>query len=457
MAMPEKKDDPNNQHKDKAGNEQKEKTNSVNTMSPNLRGRSFGAVLKNDFSSVFSKKEDDIQKCVLQKGSIDIPLLVIFILLIVCGMVMVFSASYAYAYSKDENSYSFIKSQILYICIGVAAAAIIVFFYDRFLNKGMINHFVRLYYIAMLLLLVLVLFIGKSEGEAKRWLYIGGVSIQPSEFMKGSMIMMLALYFARHEKQIMQTKLGATTLLGTIIPFLLAAPTILLVFLENHTSGVIILGLITIIMVFFGEKNHLVLGTAIAVGLILVTVVISLLLNVDPENASGLGGKIVNSYAWKRIDMWLRPDNYDLRNDLWQTMQGLYAIGSGGLMGVGFGQSRQKHLFVSQPQNDFIFTILCEEMGFVGAVIVIALFALLIWRGIVIGSRIGDTFSRLTVWGLTASIGLQAFLNIGGVTSLLPNTGISLPFFSYGGSSMLSLMIEVGIILSLSRYAYKAV
>ena len=124
-------------------------------------------------------------------------------------------------------------------------------------------------------------------------------------------------------------------------------------------------------------------------------------------------------------------------------------------MGVGFGQSRQKHLFVSQPQNDFIFTIVCEELGFVGAVAVIVLFVALIWRGFKVGARIPDTFSRMTVWGLTASITMQAFLNMAVVTNILPNTGISLPFFSYGGSSIISLMIEVGIILALSRYAHK--
>ncbi len=417
---------------------------------------SVGAKIAGGWREEISDKKKVINVSVLQKGSVDIPLLVVFILLIVCGVVMVFSASYAYAYSKDENSYTFIKSQIIFICLGIAVAAAIVFLYDKVLNKGVVPFFVVAYYAAMLLLLVLVLFIGKSEGEAKRWLYFGSVSIQPSEFAKGAMIMALALYFARHEKNINSSKFFPTTVEGTVIPMLIALPTIALVALENHTSGVIILGLIAIIMVFFGEKNHLLLGGAIVVGLVAVVIAINFLLSVDKTEATGLVKKIVDSYGWKRIDMWLRPENYDLRKDLWQSTQGIYAIGSGGFMGVGFGQSRQKHLFVSQPQNDFIFTILCEEMGFVGAVAIILLFAFLIWRGIVVGLRIPDAFSRMTVWGLTGSIGLQAFLNIGVVTGILPNTGISLPFFSYGGSSMLSLLIEVGIILSLSKYAYKA-
>lgn len=422
----------------------------------------FGAKLRDSKLSGFFKENKTVSAGkLLECGSVDIPLLMIFIMLAMYGLVMVFSASYAYAYSKEENSYVFIKNQIIYFVVGFMIVGLIVFFYDRVMNKGWIPALVTLYFIGALGMLVLIFVpgFGIMEGETKRWLDLKFISLQPSEFAKGALILFLALYFSRYEKKINKEKGFKTLLLGSFLPYGFSAVIVLLVFMENHTSGTIILGLITIMMVFFGEKKHSFTIPVLAAGLILVTVAIIYLMQFDtPEKkaaAPGIVNKIVTHYSWKRIEIWLRPEDFSIRNELWQTTQGIYAIGSGGFMGVGFGQSRQKHLFVSQPQNDFIFTIVCEEMGFVGALIVIVLFAALIWRGYKVGARIPDTFARLTVWGLTASIGMQAFLNMGVVTAILPNTGISLPFFSYGGSSIISLMIEVGIILALSRYARK--
>lgn len=161
---------------------------------------------------------------------------------------------------------------------------------------------------------------------------------------------------------------------------------------------------------------------------------------------------LTNSYAMKRIESFLNP-NADVLSDKWQTTQGLYAIGSGGFFGLGFSNSRQKYNYVSEPQNDFIFTIWCEEMGFFGALLVIFLFVLLIWRGYNIALRASDTFSSLMAFGITSQVGIQSFLNMLVVTDLIPNTGISLPFFSYGGSSLVILLAEMGILLSVSRNA----
>ena len=160
-----------------------------------------------------------------------------------------------------------------------------------------------------------------------------------------------------------------------------------------------------------------------------------------------------SSYARQRIEVWLRPENFSADDEVYQTLQGLYAVGSGGLLGTGLGNSRQKHLFVSQPQNDFIFSIVCEELGFIGAVGLIALFVLLVWRGVVIALRAPDTFSQLVVIGIVGKVAIQALLNIGVVTALLPNTGISLPFFSYGGSALALQIAEMGIVLGISRYS----
>ncbi len=424
---------------------------------------SVGAQLRNAKIGEIWKADNGDNRAgrMLERGSVDFPLLAIITVLAIYGLTMVFSASYAYAYSTEQNSYHFIQSQILYFIAGAIAAGLIIAFYDKFLNWNWIPKFVMLYLVFCIGLLVLIFVpgLGVMEGETKRWLKIGPVSLQPSEFAKGALILFLALYYTKYGKKFKKLKLGGNLILGTFIPYLLSAVIIVLVFLENHTSGTIILGLIAIMMVFMGERKHVFTVTALVVGLTVVVAAISYLMQFDtPEKkqeAPELIKKIVTHYSWKRIEIWLRPENFSIKDELWQTTQGIYAIGSGGFMGVGFGQSRQKHLFVSQPQNDFIFTIVCEELGFVGAVIVVVLFIALIWRGFKVGARIPDTFSRMTVWGLTASITMQAFLNMAVVTNILPNTGISLPFFSYGGSSILSLMIEVGIILALSRYAKK--
>lgn len=412
-------------------------------------------------TSVFRKINTDTvysESKVIHRGGMDIPMLMIFIMLIAYGIIMVFTASYAYAYNKTGNSYDFIKSQLIFVAIGIGIIAAIVVLYDLVMNKRLIPVAVVAYYLLMVAMLVLVLIIGKSDGEAKRWIYIGSVSIQPSEFMKGGLIMMMALYYSMYHKAIKESRGAKSFFMGTVFPMVVfIVPVVFLIYMENHASGMIIMFLIGIMMIVFGEKRHWFIGSCAVIGITLVTVAIIYLINLDKETATGIGKKIIESYQWRRIEIWLRPENFDLRDDLWQTAQGMYAIGSGGFMGVGFGQSRQKHMFVSQPQNDFIYTIICEELGFVGAVAVIVLFCMLVWRGYIIGKRIPDRFSRYTVWGLTMSIAMQAFLNIAVVTNLIPNTGISLPFFSYGGSSIISLMIEVGLILAMSRYANKKV
>ena len=209
-----------------------------------------------------------------------------------------------------------------------------------------------------------------------------------------------------------------------------------LVALERHISGLMIIGVLGVGVMFMGGTR--IKWLAMFLGIIAV---------------AGVGLILVSSYAQERVDIWLHIEEADPLGSAWQTLQGLYAIGSGGFFGLGLGSSRQKFGYVSQPQNDFIFTIICEELGFIGAFIVIGLFALLIWRGIKIGQRAPDRFCALVVWGLTLKIALQVAMNIAVVTNTMPNTGISLPFFSSGGTANMIQIFEIGIILSISRYS----
>ena len=210
-----------------------------------------------------------------------------------------------------------------------------------------------------------------------------------------------------------------------------------LVALERHISGLMIIGMLGVAVMFMGGTR--IKWLAMFGGIIVVAGVFLIL---------------VSSYAQERVAIWWNIEEADPLGSAWQTLQGLYAIGSGGLFGVGLGNSTQKYGYVSEPQNDFIFTIVCEELGFFGALMVITLFALLLWRGFKIASKCPDKFSALVVYGLTTKIALQTILNIAVVTNSMPNTGISLPFFSSGGTALMLQIFEMGIILSISRYSY---
>ncbi len=377
------------------------------------------------------------------RGQIDRPMLAIILFFLCIGSAMVYSASYAYAASSSKYNYDsayFIRNQLIYVAMGLTAMVGI-----SFIDYKIIKKFTPIAFGGSLLLLLLVLVIGTSEGEAKRWLDLKVISFQPSEVAKFALVLMLAWYFDKFYRFIhMRGHYGLTTLSSTIIPGILLLIVCGLVFAENHVSGTIIIGLIGLATIWAGGGKKIWFIIFLA---LVVTVIFTLV---------QFGDKITDflpDYAQKRIDMWLNPDNYGTQDDMWQTIQGEIAVGSGGLFGRGFGKSLQKHLFVSQPQNDFIFAIICEELGFVGALCIIALYLAFIWRGLTIARRSPDPFAAVTVAGIVAHVGIQAFLNMMVVSTLIPNTGISLPFFSYGGSSLIFLMVEMGIILSISRYS----
>lgn len=376
----------------------------------------------------YEKKEDIIRI----KGGFDRPMLIIVLILIGFGLIMVFSASYAYALSKTGDSLYYIKHQLAFAVLGVGA---MIFMMN--LDYRVIYRFTVPAFLITSVLLIITPVYGLAAGVATRWIEIGGVRFQPSEIMKLVLVLFLARYYSIYEKPAHNyADFWQSSVYGLFIPAGFVLFVCLLIMLENHFSCMIIMFLIGMCVIFAAGARKfwfIIAGSSAAVAAVI---------------AISFSG-----YARQRVDVWLHPENYSAQDEVYQTLQGLYAVGSGGLFGTGLGNSRQKHLFVSQPQNDFIFSIVCEELGFIGAVGLIALFVLLVWRGIVIALRTPDTFSQLVVIGIVSKVAIQALLNIGVVTAILPNTGISLPFFSYGGTALAMQIAEMGIVLGISRYS----
>ena len=372
------------------------------------------------------------------KTGVDRPMLVLVLLLLSLGSIMVFSASYPSALAQEGDSLFYIKKQLLFVAIGLTFMIGLSYLPPKFYKTFTVALFA---FAVFLLVIVLIPGIGISNGEARRWLGLKGTSFtfQPSEIMKVALVMMLAWYLDKYQHTVTDcTDKKQRFWRGTLVPCLFVGIACGLVMLEKHLSGMIIMGAIGLCVMFIGGVHFGWMMTVAGVG-----------------GLSAIAAFLAaNPYAWKRITSFA-DENADKLDEAWQTTQGLYAIGSGGALGVGLGASRQKYSYVSEAQNDFIFTIWCEELGFVGAVTLIILFLLFIWRGYVIAMRAPDTYSALVVFGIISQVGIQAFLNIGVVTDVLPNTGIALPFFSYGGTSLIILLMEMGVVLSISKHSYQ--
>jgi len=361
-----------------------------------------------------------------ERGGLDVTFLILVLVLLTFGLVMLFSASYAYAYYNDGDSFYYIKRQLFFALAGVAAMLVI----SR-INYKIFQKYSLLLFGGSLVLLVLVLFMRDANGFA-RWFYIGRFSFQPSEIAKFAIIVLFAHFASQNADKMKTFKYG-------VLPFALVLGTVsLLVVVENHLSGTILIMLLGISMMFFGGTDLKWFAILIGAGVGAVLVILA------------VPGLV--EYAETRIAIWQNPWS-DPQGDGFQTIQSLIAIGSGGIWGTGIGNSRQKYLYIPEPQNDFIFSVVCEELGLVGAAIIIILFALLVWRGFVIAMRAKSRFGSLLAAGCIAQIGMQAALNIAVVTNTVPNTGISLPFFSYGGTALMMLLGEMGVILSVSRDA----
>jgi len=361
------------------------------------------------------------ERAVIKKSGMDLGFVAVVVMLVVLGLLMVFSASYPSANYRYGDGLYFITRQFIWALIGAVAmfitARIDYRIYKKFYKPIMIVTFV---------LLGLVL-LSKPLNGARRWLGFGSFTIQPSEIAKISVIIFFAKVLSEAKEKIKD------------IPYLLKYALVLvavlgLLILEPHMSVCIIICFVVAIMLLVaGFPPKIFLG-AFAV---LIPIAIAVIFGAD--------------YRADRLTSYIDPFA-DKQGDGWQIIQSLYAIGSGGFFGLGFGNSRQKFMYVSEPQNDFIFAIICEELGVVGAFVIITLFGILIWRGIKIAVNAPDSFGTLLVVGIISLVGVQTFLNIAVVTKLIPTTGISLPFFSAGGSSLVFLMAAMGIVLNVSKH-----
>ena len=356
---------------------------------------------------------------------VDVPFLALVLLLLILGLAVLYSASYAQ--SQYDTGYvsstRYLQKQGVCALIGLIA----MYFFSRI--PGRLWHQLAWpIYAGGILLLLAVLVFGQSVNGAKRWINIAGVQFQPSEIAKFSMILLLARLTCRYGEDAASFRHGVLgfgcAMLGLLIPLAL----------EKHLSAIMLMGMVGVVMMFIAgtKPKWLLLGAAAAAVFVLIYI-------------SFMG------YAGDRVTAWLHPEQ-DPSNTGYQILQSLYAIGSGGLFGLGFGRSRQKYLYLPFQYNDYIFAVLCEELGLIGAILIILLFSATIARGYWIALRARDRFSTVLAAGLVTLIAVQTILNLGVVTNLLPSTGIALPFFSYGGTALAVNLGEMGILLSISRH-----
>ncbi len=368
------------------------------------------------------------------KGNMDYLFFALVLVIVAIGTIMVFSASYSYAREFEKgDSYFYARKQLIW-----AFAGAFVMLFVSFVDVNIVRKFSYTLFLVSLGLMIVVIFapenIAPTVNGAKRWLVIPGLGqFQPSEVYKFAVILLLSDYICKKRDKIMSDDKHTSFVYG-ILPYIgVIAVSGIVMYFQPHNSGLIIIAGLVLVMMFIGETRWRYFGFAAilaAAGILVIAATFS--------------------HVRARFEVWFNPFDF-MDGKGWQPAQALYAISAGGLFGVGLGNSNQKQLYIPEPQNDYIFPVFCEEFGFVGAVAVIILYVVLIYRGITIAMKAVDRFSRLLALGVILQIAIQAILNLFVVTNMLPSTGISLPFFSYGGSSMLVLMAEMGVILSISR------
>lgn len=358
------------------------------------------------------------------KKKIDYPMLILTLALIVVGLISLFTASYALSLSETGDPFRYVERQSIFALIGLGLMIILANFDYRIYHR-----LAWVLYVFVLLLMLLVLTpLGVSHGGATRWLNLGFTEFQPSELAKTSIILLFASLVVR-------TKDKMGTFSRGILPFLgLMGGVIMFTVLQKHLSASVIIAVTGILIIFVGGANVFWLaGMGVA----------------------GIAGAVFyitqKDYAMARVRVWLDPF-IDPLNDGFQGSQSFITIGSGGLFGLGFGQGRQKHLFLPEPENDFIFPVLCEELGFIGACAIILLFAMFIYRGFLIAARAKDKFGMLLCVGIMTKFSIQVLINLFVVTGVMPITGASLPFFSSGGTALVIQICEIGILLNVSKH-----
>ena len=387
------------------------------------------ALAKTGKAPIVTEKKERIRTV----GSFDKSFFIVVLILLSFGTIMIFSASYAYASANMNDSYHYIKRQLIF-----AAFGIIVMYVMSHVDYKVIKLAAVPIFVVSILLMLLVTFSNSGEEHkgAARWLELGPISFQPSEFFKLAVIILLADYISHKYQRIKSNIFKEKMIYGFAVYLGVGALVAIPFVMQDHLSGCVITLSIVACMMFLGGSDIKVIVILLGICVIAGIIVVPLLLQ----------------HSMDRFDAWFDPFS-QLQGKGWQPAQSLFAVSSGGFWGVGFGASKQKQLYLPEPQNDYIYAILCEELGFVGAMAVICLFVYLIYRGVKISLRSPDRFSSLLVAGIIFQVGIQTFLNICVVTNTIPSTGISLPFFSYGGTSLLILMAEMGIILNVSRYS----
>lgn len=370
-------------------------------------------------------------------NSVDFTLVITVLLLLALGLVMVLSASSPKSFQTYGNSYNYFFRQLIFALLGLGGMYIVsridYRIYQRFYKQA--------WWLSALLLL-LVLLVGFESKGAKRWIDLGFTTFQPSEIVKFLMIVFYAGVLVKNRNDL------GKFWKGLVKHVLFLVPIIILLILEPHisTSMVIIITCCTMILMAGCKFWQFFTSGIVAVGSIgSIATILYFVSESFKENFQ---------YAVTRVVTFLDPWKV-AKDEGWQVIQSLYAIGSGGLFGTGLGDSKQKYLYLPEPHNDFIFSVIAEELGFVGCIVVIILFAIFIWRGILIAMKAPDMFGSLVAVGITTLVGIQAIINIAVVTSSMPATGMQLPFFSYGGTALFILLCEVGVLLSISRAGAK--
>ena len=357
--------------------------------------------------------------------SVDYPFLILLLILLVVGLVMLYSASSAQSQYDTGYTISTKYLQKQAVCAGLGLLCMWAF--SRIPAQVWYRLAWPLYGVSILLLLSVLVF-GQSVNGARRWINIAGIQFQPSEIAKFTMILLFARLTRRYGPDARKFRYGVLgfgcALLGILVPLAL----------EKHLSAIMLMGMVAVVMMYVAGTNPKWLLAGAGAAAVFVVIYVTFM-----------------GYAGDRITAWLHPEQ-DPGDTGYQILQSLYAIGSGGLFGLGFGKSRQKYLYLPFQYNDYIFAIVCEELGLVGAVLIIALFAATILRGYWVALRARDRFSTVLAAGLVTLIAVQTILNLGVVTNLLPSTGIALPFFSYGGTALAVNLGEMGIVLSISRH-----
>ena len=345
------------------------------------------------------------------RHGVDRPFLILILALLGFGVLMMFSASYAWGLNDMGDGYYYARKQLTFAGIGLVGMLVASVWDYHFFQNTWVCY---IFYIVMYGVCIYAAFFGSATADASRWIDLGFVQFQPSEILKLAFILTFSYHLSRDEEEMNKP-------------------------LQRHLSAVMIIGVIGVSMMFVSGmpaktfwKFMGILALVAVIGFVGLTLI----------------GKF--SYIQDRITSWRNPEG-DIQDSTWQTYNSLLAIGSGGWFGLGFGESKQKFLYLPEAQNDFVFAVICEELGFVGALVVVVLFVLFVLRGFYIAANAKDRFGMLVAAGITIQIGLQAFLNIMVASNAIPNTGISLPFFSYGGTALIIQLAEMGILLNISR------